>query len=450
MSFEEKRKSNRLKFRSLVQYEKFLDDNTFDIPYAVSARDISSTGISFYANESMKVNSRVRVMFELEKQKVSFLGQVVRMEVLNGDPANFLVGVKIEKIDETSKERFNNFVRRIDVYNTLKDLDLEDVVDVHFVTGYPPIIKKINELSVSKGEILTEAVLKAMLFNMLDDERYAQFINEKEINFVFFYQENIRFRVNLHIQQGKVEAVFRLIPNRILLPHQLGLPSVVEQLIMENKNGLILLAGRTGSGKSTTLAAMVEFLNNKRANLVITIEKPIEYIHTNKACIIKQREVGKDTLSFSNAAKNALRQSPDVLVIGEILDVETMEVAITAAETGMLVLSSIHAVDSSQALDRVISFFPAELQKHMLMRLSLILKGIITQALLPHKDAKHLAAIIEVMLVNNAMRRIVRDGDFKQIPTVIQMSGNIGMQTMRMSLEQSVAKGLIDPKYLQE
>ena len=450
MAFDEKRKSDRYKFRCSVQYEKLLEDGSFDIPYTVLARDISMTGISFYANESMKVNSKVKVMFELEKQKISFLGQVVRMEVVNGAFASFLVGVKIEKITEENINRFSSFVYRINVHNIIKELDLKDVVDMHFVAGYPPIIKKINELSISRCEPISESLLKVMLYNMLDDERYNQFIQEKEINFVFLYKENIRFRVNLHIQQGKVEAVFRLIPNKIQLPHQLGLPAVVEQLMMENKDGLILVAGRTGSGKSTTLASMVEFLNNKRVNLVITIEKPIEYIHTNKTCIIKQREVGKDTLSFSNAAKNALRQSPDVLLIGEILDAETMEVAITAAETGMLVITSIHATDSSQALDRIISFFPAELQKHMLTRLSLVVKGIITQSLIPHKDGKRLVPISEIMLVNTAMRRIVRDGDFKQISTVIQMSGNIGMQTMRMSLEQSVAKGLVDSKYLQE
>ena len=450
MHFEEKRKSERFRFKQLLQYEKLLEDGSFDIPYTVYARDISMTGIGFYSVESMKINSKVRVAFELEKKKISFIGQVVRMEIVSDAQTSFLVGVNIEKISDDAKEWFTDFVRKINIYNVLKDIDFHDVVDIHLVAGYPPIIKKIGELSISKTQPISETVLKTMLFNLLDEDRCRLFTEEKEINFVFHYKDNIRFRVNLHVQQGRVEAVFRLIPNKIQLPHQLGLPIAVEQMIMESKNGLILLAGRTGSGKSTTLASMIEFLNNKRMNLVITIEKPIEYIHTNKTCIIKQREVGKDTLSFSNAARNALRQSPDVLLIGEILDAETMEVAITAAETGMLVITSIHAADSSQALDRVISFFPAELQKHMLTRLSLILKGIVTQSLLPQKDGKKLVVATEVMLVNNAMRRIVRDGDFKQIPTVIQMSGNIGMQTMRTSLEQLIAKGIIDIHYLQE
>ncbi|MDP2912362.1 MAG: ATPase, T2SS/T4P/T4SS family, partial [Candidatus Omnitrophota bacterium] len=331
MHFEEKRKSERFRFRQLLQYEKLLDDGSFDMPYTVYAKDISMTGIGFYSIESMKVNSKVRVAFELEKKKISFMGQVVRMEIASGAQSSFLVGVNIEKISDEAKEWFTDFVRRINIYNVLKDIDFQDVVDIHFVAGYPPIIKKIGELSILKTQPISETVLKIMLFNLLDEDRCKQFTEEKEINFVFHYKDNIRFRINLHVQQGRVEAVFRLIPHKIQLPHQLGLPIAVEQMIMENKSGLILLAGRTGSGKSTTLASMIEFLNNKRMSLVITIEKPIEYIHTNKTCIIKQREVGKDTLSFSNAATNALRQSPDVLLIGEILDADTMEVAITAA-----------------------------------------------------------------------------------------------------------------------
>jgi len=450
MNFEEKRRTERFKFRQLIQYEKVIEDGSFGIPCTVYAKDISMTGISFYSSESMKINSKVRITFDLEKRNISFIGQVLRLEIETGEAPSFLVGAEIENINDETKEWFLNFVRKVNINNVLKDIALQDVVDIHLVAGYPPIVKKGGELSILKGECITETILKTMLFNLLDNDGCKAFIKEKETNFVFHYKDDIRFRVNLHVQQGKVEAALRLIPSKILLPHQLDLPISVEHLIMENTNGLILVAGKTGSGKSTTMASMVEFLNNKKMNMVITIEKPIEYIYTNKTCIIKQREVGRDTLSFSNAAKNALRQSPDVLIIGEILDTETMEVAITAAETGMLVISSIHAVDSSQVLDRVVSFFPVEFQKHMLTRLSLILRGIITQSLLPRKNEKRLAVITEIMLMSNAMRRVIRDGDFKQIPNIIQVSGDVGMQSMRMSLEKCVAKGLIDPKYLQE
>lgn len=446
---EERRKGMRFKFRHLIQYEKILEDGSFSLPITAPAKNISTAGISFYAAEKMGLDSKVRISFTLDKEKISFVGKVVRMEIAEDTSSRFLVGVELESIDEKVKTKISRLISKINIFDVLSDIELEDVVDINFVAGYPPIIKKIGKLEIMKGEPLSEDILKSLLLNILDEDRYREFMEEKEANFVFSYKEGVRFRVNLHVQQDKVEGVFRLIPSQISLPHQLGLPLVVEEL-MENKKGLILVAGRTGSGKSTTLASMVELLNNRRKGIIICIEKPIEYIHTNKQCIIKQREVGRDTLSFSNAAKNALRQSPDVLLIGEILDVETMEIAITAAETGMLVLSSIHAADSSQALDRIISFFPAELQRHMLTRLSLILKGVVTQNLIPRKDESGLVVVAEILVVNDAMRRIVRDGDWKQIPTVIQTGRNIGMQSMGMSLEQYFLKGIIDGEYLKE
>lgn len=449
MLIEEKRKGVRFKFRHLIQYEKILEDSSFSLPIAVPARDISAIGISFYAAEKMSLSSNLRITFILEDERLSFIGKVIRMEMTEDAYSSFLVLVGIENVDEKVKTKINQFISRINIFDVLDNIELKDIVDINFVVGYPPIIKKMGKLEIMKGKPFSKDVLESLLFNVLDDNRYRKFAEEKEINFVFYYKEGLRFRVNLHIQQGKVEGVFRMIPFRINLPHQLGLPLVVEEM-MENKRGLILVAGRTGSGKTTTLASMIELLNNKRKGIIICIEKPIEYIHINKQCIIKQRDVGTDTLSFSNAAKNALRQNPDMLLIGEILDEETMEVAITAAETGMLVLSSIHAADSSQALDRIISFFPAELQKHMLSRLALILKGVITQNLIPRKDEKGLVVAAEILVINDAMRRIVRAGDWKQIPTIIQTGKNIGMQSMRMSLEQYFLNGMIDGEYLKE
>ncbi len=444
------REAKRFQSPLFIQYEKVLEDGSFALPVAAPVRDISTVGVSFCAVEKMNLHSKVRITFFVDEKKVSFIGSVVRIEISKDAPSGFLLGAKIEDINEADRTRLNLFIKKIDIRNVLSELELEGVIDIHFVAGYPPIIKKIGELVIQKGEPLGKDTLKSLFLNILDQDRYKKFMEEKEMNFVFAYEEGKRFRVNLHMQQDRMEAVFRLIPSQVSLPHQLGLPPVVEQLITRNKKGLILVAGRTGAGKTTTLASMVEVLNNKRKGIIISIEKPIEYIHANKKCIIKQREVGRDTLSFSNASKNALRQNPDVLVIGEILDVETMEVAIAAAETGMLVLTSIHAPDSSQALDRIISFFPAELQKHMLTRLSLVLKGIITQDLIPRIDGKGLIVAAEILVVNDAMKRVVRDGDWKQIPTIVQTGRDIGMQSMRYSLEQYFNKGLIDLEYLRE
>lgn len=449
MSEINKRTERRFRFCFSVQYEAALEGDKFALPITVPAIDISAKGMSFYVTETMQLHSNLRVSCVLEGEKIFFIGRVVRMELTESGPFKFLIGVEISQIEPNNKKRIEKFIERIDIRNALKDIPLEHVVDIHFVSGYPPIIKKIAGMEVSRGNVLKDEILSSLLVNLLDDDRYKEFMREKEANFVFTYKEGVRFRVNLHVQRDKIEGVFRLIPSQVQLLSELGLPASVESLLV-NKKGLILVAGRTGSGKSTTLASMVQSINNKRKGIIITVEKPIEFIHTNKECFIKQREVGRDTLSFSAAAKNALRQNPDVLLIGEILDVETMEVVITAAESGMLVLSSIHAPDSTQALDRVVSFFPADMQKHMLTRLSLILKGVVTQDLIPRRDGTGLVVAAEVLVVNDALRRIVRDGDWRQIPNVIQTGSEIGMQSMRSSLEQYFLNGIIDGEYFKE
>jgi twitching motility protein PilT len=446
---EEKRKVPRFKFRFHIQYEKVLENGSFTLPVTAPARDISTVGISFYSTERMDLHSKIRVSFSLGKDEIVFVGRVIRMELSEETSFKFLIGVAIEDIADSSRVKINMFLNKINIYRVLDNIDLSDVVDIHLVVGYPAILKKIGKFEITKAEPFTENVLKGLLLNILDDDRYRKFMRDKEINFIFFYKEGVRFRVNLHIQRGNIEGTFRLIPTEIQFPHELGFPYVVEQLL-DNKRGLILVAGRTGSGKTTTLASMVQCLNHKRQGIIICIEDPVEYVHSNKKCIIKQREVGRDTLSFSNAAKNALRQNPDVLVIGEILDIETMEVAITAAETGMLVLTSIHAADSSQALDRVISFFPPELHSHMLTRLSLSLRGVITQELIPRKDHKGLVVASEILIMNHALRRVIRSGDWKQIPTIIQTGRDIGMQLMAHSLEQYYANRIIDSEYLKD
>ncbi len=336
---------------------------------------------------------------------------------------------------------------KADIHTILNAIDLKGVMDIHFVADYPPVIKRMEKLSIIEAEPLEEKVLRTMLLGMLDKDRCEKFIRDKELNFIFTYREGIRFRVNFHIQQNKVEAVFRLIPAQVGFPAQMGLPPIVEKLLESNK-GLILITGSTGCGKTTTLASMVEFLNSRKEQVIISIEQPIEYLHTNKKCIIKQREVGRDTLSFANAAKNALRQNPDVLVIGEILDVTTMEVAITAAESGTLVLSSIHSTDSLQALDRIVSLFPADSQKHILTRLSLVLKGLITQELLPRLDNKGLVVATEVLVPNIALKRTIREGKWLHIPTIIQTGKSIGMHSMQESLERLYRRGLIDAEYV--
>lgn len=225
----------------------------------------------------------------------------------------------------------------------------------------------------------------------------------------------------------------------------------MEHLVKDHLKGLILIAGRTGSGKTTTLASLVRYLSGINEGVIIIIEDPIEYVHDNSKGIIKQRELGRDTISYASATRNALRQNPDVLVIGEILDVETLDLVLTAAESGTLVLSTIHAPTTAHVLDRIASFYPAEMQRHILYRLSLVLKGIITQELFPRISGENgLVPAVEVFLVNDFARKIIREGEGRLVPDHLRIGKSMGMQSMQDSLEDLVHKGIVDVVYLKE
>ena len=255
----------------------------------------------------------------------------------------------------------------------------------------------------------------------------------------------------MHFQQGKVEAICRIVNSKIPTPSQLGLPPVTERLIKNNLKGLILIAGRTGAGKTTTLSSLLSYLSKIISGVIVSIEDPVEYIQEKGQCIIKQRELGTDTVSYASAIRNALRQNPDVLIIGETLDKDTMELVLTAAESGMLVLTTIHAGSVVQVMDRIASFFPTEAHQNILTRLSLALKGIIVQNLFPSIiEGKGLVIAAEIFLVNDLGKKIIRDGAWQQIPDIILRGKSQGMQTMKDAVEELVNKGIIDMGYLNE
>ena len=271
----------------------------------------------------------------------------------------------------------------------------------------------------------------------------------KEANFIYTPSSSIRLRVNVHIQRGNVEATFRIIPSEIKSIRELMLPPILEDIARYNK-GIVLIGGVTGSGKTTTLSAMVDQINKEREAVIITLESPIEYVHQNIKSIVKQREIGRDTLSYSEAAKNALRQDPDVIVIGEMLDDETVNVALSAAETGHLVLSSIHAPDTIQVIERILSLYPADMQKYILTRLAYAVKAIIVQQLIPRRDKEGLVPAVEVCIVNTAVRRAIKDGDWNNLSTIIQTSSSLGMQNMQKSISELYNRGLIDVEYVKD
>lgn len=303
-----------------------------------------------------------------------------------------------------------------------------------FITGdFPPAMKLDGKVTKVSPQPLNAGHTLALVRAIMNDKQAAEFERSKECNFAISPPGVGRFRVNAFIQQGKAGMVMRVIPAVLPSIDGLGVPQVLKDVVM-SKRGLVILVGATGSGKSTTLAAMVDWRNEQSFGHIITIEDPVEFVHPHKNCIITQREVGLDTDSWDAALKNTLRQAPDVILMGEVRDRETMEHALVFAETGHLCLCTLHANSANQALDRIINFFPEERRTQLLMDLSLNLKAIVSQRLIPKQDSKGRAAVVEVMLNTPLISDLICKGEVTEIKEIMKKSRNLGMQTFDQAL----------------
>ena len=305
--------------------------------------------------------------------------------------------------------------------------------DLFITAGFPPAIKVDGKMTPVSNQTLTAQHTVELARSIMNDRQAADFEASKECNFAISPSGIGRFRVNAFVQQGRVGVVCRTINTSIPKFEDLGLPPVLRDIAM-TKRGLVLFVGGTGSGKSTSLAAMIGFRNENSYGHIITIEDPVEYVHEHKNCVITQREVGVDTDSWESALKNTLRQAPDVILIGEIRDRETMDHAISFAETGHLAMGTLHANSTNQALDRIINFFPEERRQQLLMDLSLNLRGMISQRLIPLRDGKGRAAAIEIMLNSPLISDLIFKGEVSEIKEIMKKSREIGMQTFDQSL----------------
>jgi len=324
---------------------------------------------------------------------------------------------------------------------------LEEVVkkkasDLHLQVGLPPMIRIDGSLlPVNGADALTEETVETLIFAILDEDQKQILLKDKEFDFSFAFGDLGRFRVNAFHERGNLAAALRLIPNEILTIEQLGLPPIVNKFA-DYPRGLVLVTGPTGSGKSTSLAAMIHKINLERSSHIITIEDPIEYTHKSKKSVIVQREVHYDTYSFSAALRSALREDPDVVLIGEMRDLETIASAITIAETGHLVFATLHTNSAAQSIDRMIDVFPPHQQPQIRAQLSNILMAIVSQRLVPSIGGGRIAAA-EIMVATPAVRNIVREGKTHQLDAVIQTGAEFGMQSMDKQLVNLIHAGTI-------
>jgi twitching motility protein PilT len=333
------------------------------------------------------------------------------------------------------------------LYQLLQDMVEAGASDLHITTGVPPSIRLHGDIMhMDKYEVITAPEAKRLAYSILNDAQRHRFEESSELDCSFGVKGIARFRANIFVQRGAVAAAFRLIPHKIPTFAELGLPESIQE-ISRRPRGLVLVTGPTGSGKSTTLAAMLDRINETRKDHIITIEDPIEYLHPHKQCVVNQREVTSDTKGFKEALKHILRQDPDVVLVGEMRDLETMEAALTLAETGHLTLATLHTNSCAQTINRIIDVFPPTQQPQVRSQLALVLEGVVSQQLIPMSNGDGRVLAMEIMVPNSAIRNLIREDKVHQIYSAMQTGQEkFGMQTMNQCLSHLVMQRAISPE----
>jgi twitching motility protein PilT len=374
-------------------------------------------------------------------------GWVIRPVLAAGTDVNLaievLYGVSVGPVGTTPAEESQAAQREIHLNDLLTEMVEAGASDLHLSAGLPPCIRVDGQIRPMDGyEPLNPSELRQMVYAVLTQRHREKFEANLELDTSHPVPNVGRFRLNVFVQRDSVGAVLRAIPYKIVPLEKLGIPSVVRSFA-DLPRGLVLVTGPTGSGKSTTLASVVDVVNSSHAYHIMTVEDPIEFVHSHKRCVVNQREVGEDTKSFSDALKHVLRQDPDVILVGEMRDLETISTALTAAETGHLVFGTLHTQDAPQSIDRVIDVFPAHQQQQIRVQLASALQAIVTQQLLPRAGGRGRAVACEVLVATPAIRNLIREGKVHQIYSAMQAGGKYGMLTMDQSLAELVRAGTL-------
>ena len=430
---EEKRISRRIRTSFDFSYRIETGDLASEEVRSSRTNDISSKGLQFTTDFPVPLGSSIDFELIIPRihQPVKAKGRVVRVSEL--EKKGYYVGVSFTQIDDQDREQLSRQIEVIDIYKLLEIMMQKDASDLHLTVDKPPYLRVNKELMPIPAEGLRKEDMKRMIYSVMDERQIAEFEREKELSYALHLPGLGRWRVNVHVQQGNVEATYRAIRLKIRARKELGLPDVVDDLA-RFPDGLVIIAGPTGVGKSTTLAAMLDLINKEFKKVIVTLEDPTEFVHESRNCIVKQREVGMDTHSFGHALKHVLRQDPDVIFIGEVRDLETMTVALEAAETGHLVLTTLHTSDATQTINRVLGIFPHDQRESTATQLASCLRGVVCQRLLPKKDNQGLVVATEVLTVTPAVKAVIRDDKIEQIPTMIQTGTAKKMHSMDTSI----------------
>jgi len=331
----------------------------------------------------------------------------------------------------------------LDIKTILAEAIQNGASDVHINVGMPPVLRKNTELVATDFHAISNEDAKEMVLAMIGPDRFKKFEENKDLDFSTTIDDGHRFRVNAHYQHGTIAISFRVIPNRIPSIDDLHLPSIVKELT-DLPRGLVLVTGHTGSGKSTTLAAMINLINTKYSKRIITLEDPVEYALENKMCMIEQREIGFDCPDFASGLKHVLRQDPDIIMVGEMRDLETTGSTITAAETGHLVFSTLHTNNAPQTIERIIDIYPANQQNQIRTMLANTLQAVISQTLFRRIDKLGMVPCTELLLCTSAVRNCIRENRIYEVPNIIETSRRMGMQNLNNSIADMYSKGYID------
>ncbi len=406
----------------------------------VISRDISQNGILILTKDPLPISTEVDLEITVPNlgEPIKTNGRIIRIEE---QKKGYEVGIAFLNLLERSSLFIKNYIHSLDLSTILNLAVKENASDVHLVADQSPVMRVHGQLKPLPTRPLTSEEIKGLLYGFLTDQQKEQFEKELELD-ASFSTEVGRFRINIHKERGQLGAAFRYVPREIKNIEALGLPPILKDLALK-PNGLVLVTGPTGSGKSTTLAAMVDFINKEKNAMIISLEDPIEYLHKSQKSTIKQREIGSDSLSFLNALKHTLRQDVDVILVGEIRDLDSISVALSAAETGHMVLTTLHTSDATATINRIIDVFPSAQQQQIRIQLAEALQGIVSQILVPRKGKEGRVVATEVLVCTQAVRNIIRQGNTEQLTNILQTGLHYGMQTMDKSLELLHDKGII-------